>query len=285
MTTLREEAARRLFGQNAFPQPPIVRVRYPIVLMHGFGILAGLRRQGHLHEEALSLRLRGVLAYAPNVASYNTVAVRAAMWQHRIEHILTETGTDRLNLIAHSMGGLDARYLISTLGLHEVVASLTTISTPHRGTPLAQFMLEQPERLRNWAADLANFMSSAALDDATGDVITALTELTPEHVCETFNAAVPDHASVRYWSYAGAAGKGTPHAVNPVMRLFNGWIYDRAGLNDGFVPVESARWGEFLGTIAADHAQQVGLSVMTGSVFDSNAFYTGIAEHLAAEGF
>src|SRR5207249_8887306 len=42
-----------------------------------------------------------------------------------------------VNIVAHSMGGLDARYAISQLGLGGRVASLITIGTPHLGTPLA----------------------------------------------------------------------------------------------------------------------------------------------------
>src|SRR6185436_14907353 len=61
---------------------------------------------------------------------------------------------DRVNIIAHSMGGVDARYAISKLGLDSRVASLTTIGTPHRGTPLADAAarLGELRRLR-WMLD------------------------------------------------------------------------------------------------------------------------------------
>lgn len=285
MASLRETALRKIVGSDPFPQPPLVKTRYPVVLMHGFGMLAGLRRGGHLHEEAMNLRLHGVWAYAPNVASYVNVPVRAEMWEHRLEHILEETGAARLNLIAQSMGGLDARYLITKKGFHDRVASLTTISTPHRGTCLADIILEQPERLRNWAADLANLASETALDDATGDVLRAVEELTPAYVCDTFNPDVPDHPDVTYWSYAGAAGKNTDTPINPLMRLFNAWIFKREGLNDGFVPVESAKWGEFIEVIPADHSDQVGIHIHPGSSFKANAFYVALVQRLADAGF
>ena len=276
---------KKLVGLDPFPQPPLIQTRYPVVLMHGFGMLAGLRRGGHLHEEAMNLRLHGVVAYAPNVASYNTVAARAAMWEQRLAHILEETGAERLNLIAHSMGGLDARLLIHQHGFHEVVAVLTTISTPHRGTYLAEFLLRQPERLRRWGVDLVNWMGENALEDATADAQQALHELTPAYLDETFNPAVPDHPDVAYWSYGGAAGKGTDAGINPFLKLWNPIIYDREGANDGMVSVRSARWGTFLGTVEADHAQQIGLNTLTTSTFDSNGFYCEIVQKLAAAGF
>jgi triacylglycerol lipase len=284
MPSLTDETLRRIVGQDPFPEPPLVRLRYPVVLMHGFGLLAGLRRGGHLHSIAMHLRSYGVWAYAPNVACYNTVSVRAQMWQRRLEHVLDETQTDKVHLVAQSMGGLDARYLVSELDMHTAVASLTTISTPHRGTPLAGFFMKQPDRLRQWATDLANYMSATALEDATGDVERALVELMPEHITTAFNPAVPDHPDVRYWSYAGAAGKGTAHPINPVLRYFNSWLYGQAGANDGFVPVTSARWGTFQGTIPADHAQQVGIQGLNAGDFDAESFYVELARKLAATG-
>ena len=281
----RDNVLRRLIGLEPFPQPPLIRARYPVVFMHGFGLMASLRKQGPLHNEAMDLRRHGVLAYAPNVASYNTVSVRAAMWQDRLRHILQETGAERLNLIAQSMGGLDARYVISVAGLHEVVATLVTVSTPHRGTVVADILLDQPERPRQWAVDLANWMGANALDGTPGDALQALTELTPTHMRATFNPTVPDHPAVRYWSYGAKAGKGTNLPIHPFLKLSNAWIYQREGLNDGLVSVESAQWGHYLGTLDADHGQEVGLQGLPGNKFDSKAFYRSVVEMLAREGF
>lgn len=280
-----ESAARRVLGLDPFPQPPLVRVRYPVVLMHGFGLLAALRRGGHLHLEAMNLRAHGVQAYAPNVAAYNTVIVRSEAWRQRLEHILEETGAERLNLIAQSMGGLDARYLISRMGMHEKVASLVTISAPHHGSAIADLVLERPERVRTWTAGLFNWMGTSSLSDATSDFLTAVGELTASSVCDRFNPEVPDHPSVRYYSFAGRAGKGTDSAVNPFLQILNRKLYAREGENDGFVSVESAKWGEFLGTIDADHSQQLGIGFPGSSGFDSNAFYCEVVRRLASDGF
>src|SRR5262249_21527275 len=46
---------------------------------------------------------------------------------------------EAVHLIAHSMGGLDSRYMISRLGMADRVLSLTTIGTPHRGSPFADW--------------------------------------------------------------------------------------------------------------------------------------------------
>lgn len=269
---------------TAFPQPPLIPLRHPVVLMHGFGMLATIHRPGQLHDVAMHLRRHGVRAYAPNVAPYNPVAVRARLWKARLERVLEECRADRVNLIAHSMGGLDARHLISELGMHDVVASLVTVSTPHRGSPLCDVIHEQPERLQALLGHLVNRLGNAATSEIAADVRTAVAELTPLYVCETFNTAVADHPSVRYWSYAGRAGKGTDVPISPFLVVQNRLIYRREGVNDGLVSVESAKWGTFLGTIDADHVQEVGLRLNPRLRFDANAFYRSVVEKLSREG-
>ena len=232
----------------------------------------------------MHLRGHGVLAFAPNVAPYNTVQIRSQSWKEHLERILEITGAERLNLVAHSMGGLDARYLISQLGMAPRIESLVTISTPHHGTAIASFVLSQPQRLQELTATAANWMGTRSLPGAEADFMTAVEEFTAEVVCDEFNTSVPDNPSVRYWSYAGCAGKGTDVIMNPFLRILNGILYEREGVNDGFVSVESAKWGEFKGTIEADHAAQVGIQIVPGSRFDSHEFYAEVVRELAAEG-
>jgi len=278
-------AIQRIAGLEAFPQPSIIPLETPVVLMHGFGMGATFRRGGHLHEEAMSLRSRGVRAYAPNVAAYNTVEARSAMWLQRIEPILDETSTERIILIAHSMGGLDARYLIQQEGLHDVVDVLVTVSTPHRGSSIANLVLDQPSVVRKWMMEMADWLGTHALDDATANALQAITQLTPRYMQTSFNPATPDHPDVEYWSFAGHAGRGTDVTLDPFLRFLNTYLFDREGPNDGFVSVDSARWGTFCGTVDADHARQVGFrSNFGGSTFDSNAFYAGVAKRLHQAG-
>ena len=280
-----EAAIHHFSALEPFPQPEVVSTRYPVLLMHGFGVLGTLRRGGHLHAEAMNLRSHGVLAYAPNVAPYNTVSIRTPYWKDRIEHILRETGAARLSVIAHSMGGLDARYLISRMGMHAHIAALVTVSTPHYGSAVAAAMLEQPDLVRRFVTGMCNWMGTHALRECEADFDTAVRELTPEAVQEHFNPSVPDHPDVRYWSYAGRAGRGTGVPINPFLIPQNNILYAREGENDGFVSVQSAQWGTFLGTYDADHARSVGLNLAPGSGFSSRRFYLDVVRMLASEGF
>lgn len=278
-------ALQRLTGLKPFPQPTIIATQQPVILMHGFGIGASFRRDGHLHEEAMHLRSRGVRAAAPNVSPYNTVTARCEMWEDRLKHLLDEMNTDSLSIIAHSMGGLDARYLISKKGWHDVVDVLVTVATPHRGSPIASLTLDQPTSVREWLVDVADWVGRHVLEDGGANIQQALEELTPDYVQSVFNEEIPNHPDVTYWSYGCQAGEGTEIPIDPIFRYLNKYLYEREGENDGIVSVNSARWGTYLGTVNADHARQVGIQSRLAAPFDSNAFYASIAERLADHGF
>lgn len=276
-------ALQSITGLQPFPQPSLIPAPHPVVLMHGFGIGASFRRGGHLHDEALYLRSRGVQAIAPNVSPYNTVKARSRMWEERLTHIVEETGTDHLWIIAHSMGGLDARYLIRKMGWHEIVDVLVTVATPHRGSSVATLILQQPNGVRKWLVEMADWVGQHVLEDGSANIRKALEELTPEYVEDTFNEQVPDHPDVTYQSYGCQAGKGTEIPISPIFRYLNTYVFEREGLNDGIVSIRSARWGKYQGTINADHARQVGLRSSLAAPFDSNRFYASIVERLVEE--
>jgi triacylglycerol lipase len=229
--------------------------------------------------------MHGVLAFAPNVAPYNTVSFRSSMWADRLKAVFEETAAPRVNLVAHSMGGLDGRYLISEMGLHERIASLTTISSPHQGTYIAEYVLSRPERVREILANLADWVGSQAVAGAEADFRKALRELTIEHMHSHFNDRIKDSPDTRYRSFAGAAGKGTDTPINPILRPGNAILFSAEGLNDGIVSVASAKWGQFEETIEADHAAQVGLSLGSSTRFSSNDFYLRLARELAEAGY
>ncbi|MFT5144171.1 MAG: triacylglycerol lipase [Rhodothermales bacterium] len=280
-----KQTFRRLAGRVVFPQPAVISLQNPVVMMHGFGLLASLRGGGHMHAEAMHLRQRGVLAYAPNVSPYHTIPFRAAAWAEIVGQILEETGANKVNLIAHSMGGLDARYLISRLGFHDRVACLVTVASPHRGSALANIVLESPERMQGWMTDAAKWVSDATMAGTPSDFHRAVSDLAPEYVIGTFNPEVPDHPDVRYWSYAAHAGRGTAVSINPLLAPLNLMLFPRQGPNDGFVAASSAVWGECLGTLEADHAQQIGIGRSIGSKFDSFGFFADVSRMMAANGF
>ena len=249
-----------------------------VVLMHGFGAFMHLLANRSIRPIVRSLGAAGYRVHAPVVQPYNTVADRAEMWMSHLAAIRDgEPGP--MHLVGFSSGGLDARYIVSKLGGHEFVASLTTISTPHRGSTLASYVLESSEFVRNRITRFADWMGDRLHESQASDARRALEQLTPDYMTDVFNPDVQDHAHVVYRSWAGRAGKGTGVPILPVLRFGNRIIYEQEGPNDGLVSVKSAEWTGFQGTIDADHARQIGVRAMNGA-FDATAFLSSILADL-----
>jgi len=170
-----------------------------------------------------------------------------------------------MHLVGHSMGGIDARRYITQLGGHEKVASLTTISSPHHGSILAEQVMTAPAS--PWRR------------------IPAIADLT-HAAMRQFNESTPDMPGVIYRSYSAARPlKDQPWLARPLGLR----IAAAEGANDSLVSVASAQWGEHLGTLAADHFELIGSHVWLNpfrrrAPFDHLALYRDIGEWILHPG-
>ncbi len=280
----------------------------PLVLVHGF--LATGTSLGFADIGA-DLRARGFTVAVADLSASAAPPERAGQLAHLVDAVLLESGARRVNIIAHSAGGLDARYLISTLGYGDRVASLSTVATPHRGSAVADriFALtrDTPDPLLEAFARIWGLTVGDIDDDP--DLRAALAALRTEDAAE-FNAANPDDPRVLYRSWAGLSDPlARPDAgddpacehrllfdpsvrdrLNPLFDVTAWWAGEGVSRlpNDGMVTVESAKWGEFVGCLAADHADEIGAldqpspDPVTG--FDHLALYRAIADDLVGRG-
>ncbi|BEI98357.1 hypothetical protein CcaverHIS631_0306560 [Cutaneotrichosporon cavernicola] len=194
-----------------------------------------------------------------------------------------------VNLIAHSMGGLDCRYLASQIKPSEFnICSLTTVSTPHRGSPFADYVIDNVigrERL----AQLLGIMQAMDLPNSgDGAAFTAL----GTRAMKEFNTEVIDHPDVKYYSWGASFEAG----LFDTFRWPWSVIYAKEGPNDGMVSVSSAKWGEYRGTLlGVNHLDLIGwvnqlnymMSSLTGRPieFKPATFYLEMSDYLAEQGF
>ncbi len=238
----------------------------PVVLVHG---LFGFDRIGvpgarfdYFRGIAKHLDSLGCHAHAVRLPPRGSVPDRAKELVSCIEALPHE----RIDLICHSLGGLDARYALAHLGLAKRVRSLVTVGTPHRGTPLADLALKGP---LNWARKLIG---------AIGLPIEALEWLGTEALAK-FNEQVKDVPGVRYTCIVGGMHK--PDSVVPLPLVpAHAYLKKVAGPNDGLVPIASQYWGETLAEIEADHFAQVGWRVSVRSTFDAAGLYAFVVARL-----
>jgi triacylglycerol lipase len=260
------EAGRELEGVDIVPGPGPRGPPLPVVLVHG---LFGFDRIGvpgarlhYFRGIARHLESLGCHAHAVRLPRAASVPERAKQLVAKIEALPHE----RIDIIAHSLGGLDARYALSKLGLARRVRALVTIGTPHHGTPLASFASEGALGLARKAI--------AAL----GIPLAALDWLSPAAL-ERFNQDVLDAPGVRYACVVGGirdAKTAVPLALSPV----HSYLRRIAGANDGLVPMSSQYWGETLAEIEADHWAQIGWRLGLRGTFDALGLYSFIVARL-----
>ena len=299
--------------------------KHAIVLAHGFDasdtnrwsfykLEGALERDGHVVHAARVQPYRGVVDRAKELATHVDQA---------IEECKAKPGCDasKVHILAHSMGGLDSRYVVAKLSnpagvpYSKLVASVTTISTPHRGSAIADTILSVTPGFADPAINaLASLWARTFTDRdlAEGsDVRAALTGISEKNA-PSFNADVQNAPGVYYQSWAGISvhldlhiddrervacdGKvedykgRADHLTNPQMivsaPIVGKGLGNSAKPNDGMVTVESAKWGKFMGCIPADHLDEVGQPSHDGanmwSRFDHIRFYRRIAYGLDA---
>jgi triacylglycerol lipase len=241
--------------------------RLPVVLAHGImgfdEIRVGPIRRHYFAGIPGRLGDVGCEVHRPAVARAGAVAERARQLAAQVRAI----DARKVTIIAHSMGGLDARYAISRLDLGKKVAALVTVGTPHLGTPIADLGTE----ILGDKLGLAKMLSRVGVD------LEAFYDLTSLRM-EAFNREIAD---VRGVEYTSVVAKVDRRGVNPMLLPTFLWLAERVGANDGLVPSSSQRWGEVLLEIEADHWAQVGW----GRRFDAREFYAGLVKELRARGF
>ena len=159
-----------------------------------------------------------------------------------IRRILEETGAEKINIIAHSKGGLEARYLVSSMGMGDVVASVTTISTPHNGSVTVDTLLRKfPTIIRIGSA--VTDLGRRCLGDRNPHTYWAICQFTTDYM-HRFNKRNPDDPRVFYQSYAFVMKKPTSDLFMWLPNLVVSWI---EGENDGLLTPASVQWGTFKG--------------------------------------
>jgi triacylglycerol lipase len=179
-----------------------------------------------------------------------------------------------IHIIAHSMGGLDARYCISS-GFDEAIAhkisSLSTIGTPHWGSPIADLLIANSHIDHIKRPLIFSTGPLGALIREVDLVAGGIQDLTSASA-EIFNQRHLNSSNVRYFSYAGG-GRDTGRATCALLLATHALIRERtAEENDGLVSVKSATWGELLEVWPGDHADEVNHNLDQGVRAPSLAF-------------
>jgi triacylglycerol lipase len=289
---------------------------YPIVFAHGFfgfNDFAGAGFVDYFWHVKQHLASKGESQiYTPAVDPFNSSEYRGNQLAAAVKKIREDTGYDKVVIVGHSQGGLDARVVAHDHP--EWVAAVVTVGTPHDGVPFADIALKiKPDsRLNDILDELAKLLGGPLYDTVGSEtsLSKAIRQFTTTAM-KDFNAKYTDAFGMPYWSIAGRTNY-KPDAVtecktvdempafmqpfrssldptDPLLSVTEQVLEELKGLpNDGLVDVGRARWGTFLGCIPADHLDEMGqlLGDAPGGTnkFDHLAFYEGLVKWLRAKG-
>ncbi len=261
-----------------------MKTRYPIVLVHGLCMKDTffLKSWGRIDR---ILRIQGYTVYKSRVDAIGSVETNAAQLKEEILSILRETGAEKVNIIAHSKGGLDAKYMIQNLDMALRVASLTTLCTPHRGSPIASFIMRFPKFAVKYVCFWVN-TAYRVLGDRQPDSFTACEELKRAGSLETETVNLADGVLCQSFSSSIRKGKGRRDFVMTIPHMFSRFI-EKDSVTDGMVPRDSAIFGQYRGDCVDDsisHTEIVDFMVRDKKRDKIYAFYSALCEELAQAG-
>ena len=280
-----EENAKLILNETRREQC-ICGTKYPLLMVHGvfFRDYRYLNYWGRIPKE---LKENGAVIFYGNHQSAASVEESAKELTARIRQIVEETGCGKVNIIAHSKGGLDSRYAISMLGADAYVASLTTINTPHCGCEFADYLLSKiPAKQQNMVARTYN-AALRRLGDDNPDFLAAVNDLTAA-ACRRLNETVQDAQGVYYQSVGSKlnTASGGRFPLNFTYQLVH--YFD--GANDGLVGEQSFRWGQDYRLVTVDgkrgisHGDMIDLNRENFDGFDVREFIVQLIYDLKKRG-
>ncbi len=269
------------------------RTKYPILLVHGAGFSddnLGISYWGDIPE---TLEAQGAKVYYGGTDGWGGIENNAKIIKDRVNAILKETGAKKVNIIAHSKGGIETRYMISSLGMGSKVASLTMIATPNHGSKTFDELFDYSGFVFKFAGLFVNGTRKLA-GDKDPDFVNGWNSFSVSYM-NAFNQKNKNDPGVYYQSYAATQKSILSH---PVLGITYAIVKNYEGENDGLVSVESAKWGNFRGVLRGtgirgiSHMDEV--NVLTGNLkiekMDNGAttildFYVNMLKDLKTRGY
>ena len=281
-----DESSRYYLNEKRLSEQ-VCATRYPILMVHGV-FFRDFKHFNYWGRVPADLELNGARIYYGDQESAASVDDCGKHLAAKIKQIVDETGCGKVNIIAHSKGGLDSRAAITLYGAAPYVASLTTVNTPHRGCQFADYLLgKAPQGLKNTVANQYN-NALRKLGDKNPDFIAAVTDLTHDALT-AFNQRCPDMDGVYYQSIGSksikaASGRFPLNLSYHLVKYFD-------GPNDGLVSLPSMKWGADFTYVSPlkkrgiTHGDMIDLMRENIDGFDVRETYVDVVSGLKRKGF
>jgi triacylglycerol lipase len=256
--------------------------KYPVVLVHGIARNDNNRHVNPWGRISNVLRDNGVRVYYGETDAWGTILSNAELLKTTINTLIEEKGYEKVNIIAHSKGGIDSRFCIWKYDLGDRVASLTTIATPHHGSEIADLVFNTRVIHRNFVKRMLGIIGRL-YGDVNPNMYNVNSDLTTENMRE-FNAIITKDHRVYYQSIVVILRH---YYDDPIFFFSNDYIKNIGYENDGLVSEKSASWGinvvELPGSISHEQIIDRGMRRIHGMEIPN--IYLGIVSELGRMGF
>ena len=259
-----------------------MNTRYPIILVHGLAVRDCIFMKPFGQIERI-LKIEGFNVSRSKIDAFAPIEQNAESLKEEILKIVKEHGVDKVNIVAHSKGGLDAKYMIEKLDMADRVASLTTLCTPHKGSVFSRGFIKLPRWILKFMSFFVNLWYRI-LGDKRPNSFKSLEQLSSSNPVEE---AVLLGSGIYCQSYSATLERSRDDFVLGIPLAFCHRI-EKGAPCDGLVTNESAKFGEYKGNMLEG-------SISHSDVFDFMAkkkkkdriyaFYSSLCEDLKVRGF
>ena len=257
-------------------------MKYPIILVHGIVIkdFLFIKAFGKIENK---LRKEGYLVFTSKTDGFGTIEDNASILKEQIEKILDKYQVDKINIIAHSKGGLDSKYMIKHLNMENKVASLTTLCTPHKGSKIADNILKLPNWIIKFLAFWINLFYRICKDKKPNCIevakqLSTINSIEEETICFS--------NKVYCQSYSTTLKKSRDDFIMGIPLLFSKRF--EKDYSDGLVSKESSKFENYRGDCldeSISHSEIIDYSLSKKKREKVRKFYIDLCKELETKGF
>ncbi len=289
-------------GGSAIAWTSYAKTQYPLVLAHGIMGFSSVVGVEYFYGIAPDLTANGGKVFDTQVSSLDSSYVRGEQLRSQVQIIRAITGAAKVNLIGHSQGAMDSRYVAGVIPSQ--IASVTSVGGVNFGTPVADAAAQAfgipvigsvvgaaSSTLLNAIFSLVGTASGQTYNQNLKAAMNQLTTASAKTFNAQFPAGVPTTAcgqgvqkasnGVSYFSWGGTSP--LTNVLDPLDYLFTPTSFIIPGASDGMVP----KCSQHLGTVLRDdysqnHGDQVNQVLGLVNIFAASpvTIYRGQANRL-----
>lgn len=270
------------------------KTKYPVFMVHGMGF-RDRKHFGYWGRIPAILENHGATVFFGFQDANGSIENNCETLKKSLLDFIEKTGAEKVNIIAHSKGGIESRYMISSMNLGGYIASVTTLSTPHNGSLSMDKIMKVPKILLKAGSKVFDIFMKIG-GDKNPETYRCLEQLTTDFMTD-FNRKNPDNENIYYRSYAF---KMKNQLSDIIMSFPYTVVKVLDNESDGMLTPDEVTWGDFKGIYTGtgnrgiSHPDEVDLRRMKFSyrtpqnkneISDITEFYVQIVSELREMGY